>query len=99
MLLSDFLDPDQRRSAREYKQERKSKANRSKLKCKCEDGSGCEYYESGKCIAMFWYDKSLSSLKQELTDYGRGLKFRKGDGYLEALDDCPNYVERYSSAW
>ena len=98
-FLDSFFDPDSREMARDYKKERKSKANRSKLKCKCEGGSYCEYYESGKCIAMFWYDKSFSALKQELTDYGDGLKYRKGDGYLEALDDCPKYTKRFSSAW
>ena len=98
-FLDSFLDPDSREMARDYKKERKEQANKSKLKCKCEGGSYCEYYERGKCNQTFWYDKSLSALKQELTDYGNGVKFRKGDGCLEVLDDCPRYIRRYSSAW
>ncbi len=71
---------------------RKSEASKSKLKCKCEGGSYCTYYERGKCISSCWCAFTISSVLKSVLD-SRDVKYRKGsDGLFELLDDCPYYV-------
>lgn len=73
--------------------DRKSDANKSKLKCKCEGGSYCIHYEHGKCIHHRLYILSVDNLKFVLNS--DDVKYRKGNnGLLELLEDCPYYERK-----
>ena len=64
MGLFDGLFNNSNEWAKREKAERKAKANRSKMKCKCYEGEDCQHYERGKCIWGSWCYKSLSDLKE-----------------------------------
>ncbi len=88
-VFSEYSKERAKQSIKRVK-ERKSDANKSKLKCKCEGGSYCTYYEHGKCIHVRW--RALSSYNLSLTLDSDDVKYRKGsDGLFELLDDCPYY--------
>ena len=74
--------------------EKLNEAKRSKVKCRCDQGSDCEYCTAGKCTHFSAIHSSRSSIIEDCKI--SGTKYRKDGDYIMILEDCTNYCEKFN---